>query len=153
MKRRPLLIGFGLALLLGGMGGWWLLQTWQGIPIPATAYGRLRLGMTPSLAEAAVGVPSGDYATQPRIGGILSEFGHVIRETGLPSTALPDAAGRPAPGHPEKLVVERWCWDDYWIWVAFDESGVTVGYYLLKVDDGTGRSSTLFERIRAVLGF
>jgi len=125
--------------LLGGVGvngarlGLWLSQT---DPAPVLAFGRIRLGMTLEEVEVVIGQPPGNYDTKHRIGTpSMGPLGRCVRETGIPDSSLDDAAGRPGPGYSGPLKVKSWLWNDYWIWVAFDDHGKTVGYYLIEVID------------------
>jgi hypothetical protein len=101
-------------------------------PSPVPAYDRIRLGMTLNEVEAAIGMPAGNYSGTPNLSPRMGPFGKFVKESGLPSTCLPDAVGRPMGGYLEPLTVKRWTWNNYWIWVAFNEDGKTVGYYLLR---------------------
>lgn len=86
----------------------------------------------PEITEA-IGVPPGYYDSLGPMPPSMSRLVACVRETGLPEEALPDAAGRPGKGYTGKLTVERWIWDDYCIWVTFDEYGRSKGHYLLEV--------------------
>jgi hypothetical protein len=144
MRKRRLIASAGIALLLVGLLISWALWTrWcrptgstpiDSVPTGIAEYERLRLGMTPAEVVAAIGMPPGYYdTTRPQLPPSMSPLGDFVRSTGLPTESLPDAAGRPAPDHPEKITLRMWTWSEYWIWVAFDVREKVVCYYLLKV--------------------
>jgi hypothetical protein len=115
--------------------------------VPVLAYSRIKLGMTLVEVEAAIGMPAGDYSSTPNLRPRMGPFGNHINESGIPSTCLPDAAGNAKEGYVKPLTVKRWTWDDYWIWVAFNEDGKTVGYYLLEVICGPSWFEGLLKRL------
>jgi hypothetical protein len=127
-------------------------------PLAVRRYERIRLGMTLGEVQTAIGMPPGYYASGPSLPPSMGPTGHFIRQRGLPHEDLPDAAGRPAPGHHQKLTLEFWTWDEYWIWVALDKRGSVVGYYLLQVDDYTAATHdtasppSFLDRLRALIG-
>jgi hypothetical protein len=117
----------------------------------AVKYEQIRLRMTRDEVETAIGMPPGDYDTSQHFGGLTSgPFGDYVKKRGIPPDGLPNAAGRRGAGDSEKLTVQRWTWDDYWIWVAFDERDRVVGCYLLEtVDDKYPRHPDgLFDYLR-----
>lgn len=151
MRRRP---GWMLiALLLVFVGACRALWAWLTTPIAVRAYEQIRLGMTPSEVATAIGLPPDHYDSIGPMPLSMSPSGKTIRETGLPRNYLPDAAGRPATEYPEKLGVERWIWDDYWIWVAYDKRHQVIGYYLLEVTHNPWKRPSLFEQMWTWIGF
>ena len=125
---------------------WWSVFS----PFPVRAYERLRLGMTPMEVEKAIGVPPGRYDEwEPPRGGITSgQFGIDLRESGLPRASLPHSFPE---WRDSDLTIERWVWDDFWIWVVFDKDEKVVGFYLLK-SSGPTHSPSLLDRLRQFIG-
>jgi hypothetical protein len=139
--RRRLLILLLATLVIVPVAGW---VVWRAATKPEAvkAYERLRLGMTKGEVEKAIGMPPGYYRSYPRVG---IQDGNYVRQIG----PMPDAAGRPISSLPYyEGTVERWTWDDFWIWVAFGEDGKAVGFYLLEPH----QPPTLLERVRKWLG-
>jgi hypothetical protein len=139
MRKRRLFVVLGIGLLVTCFGVALAIKlsklSANGHPI-LRAFGRIRLGMTQSEVETAIGMPPGDYDTKNFFKSLTSgPFGEYVSQSGLPDSSLPDANNRPSPGYSGKLTVHRWIWEDYWIWVAFDERDMVVGYYLLEAMD------------------
>jgi hypothetical protein len=146
--RTRILCGLTAALAAGlaaGLGAWLL---WPA-PFPVRGYERLRLGMAPDEVEAAVGVPPGIYHGWVGSSGPLGEC---LRQTGIPFQTL-TASG----GQRNGLQIDAWEWQDYHLWVAYDETGRAVGCYLLEGylfhRDRSWDRRPLLERIRSCLGF
>ena len=138
--RRLLIVGSAIVILASLLVAVALTVRWCGFSAER-AHGRIRLGMTLSEVENAVGTPPGYYRSTPLF--TTMQPVDVIRVLGLPLETL---AETPPPN------VERWIWDDYCIWVAFDNDGKAVGCYLLKVTEWPPPSPGLFDRIRNFLG-
>jgi hypothetical protein len=104
--------------------------------------------MTKSEVEGAIGMPAGDYRTNP---GWDRNFTTTLAAA---QTQVPSKQVRLEGGlwEYDSLLVRRrfdlWTWDDYWIEVLFDEQGKTLEYYLLKVTS----PSTFFDRVQRWLG-
>jgi hypothetical protein len=84
------------AVCLGIMvcgGTCWALGAGALPPDTIRAYERIRLGMTPSEVEAVIGLSPGYHDGGIPMPPFMSPCGKCVRETGLPSTALPHAAG------------------------------------------------------------
>jgi hypothetical protein len=134
LTRRRLLICLLIAtLLIVPVAGW---VVWREItkPEPVRAYERLRLGMTHEEVQTAIGAPQEDFDLP---WGDLT----IIREIGLPSAHLRDLSGF-ATG-------DQWFWDDFCIWVVFDDRGQAVGLYLI---DTGNRPPSVLEQLRAWVG-
>ena len=121
MRRRPIVLAI---VLVGAVGVWMLL-----VPEAERAYNRIRLGMTLSEVEEAIGLPPWEPTPSTLPTRVL------VRETGIP-WATHDY------GLPSALWLE---WRDYMIEVTFDESGKTVGFYLF-------RSPNFLDGVRWKLG-
>jgi hypothetical protein len=143
MKNRML---WGLAAALALSLGAWLLWP-SSLPFAVRAYHRIRLGMTPAEVETAVGVPSGIYYAPFNCSS--GPLGKCIQEAGVPfKTALERGT---------RLESEQWCWQDYWIWVVYDDTGRAVGCYLLEGypwhrNDPPPDRPGFFDRVRTWLG-
>src|SRR5262245_36009970 len=144
LTRRRLLIGLLIAtMLIVPAGGW---AVWRAIakPAPLRAYERLRLGMTLTEVEEAIGAPPGIH-TDISPAFLARRFPQHVRESGLPSeTAEADWVHA-------KLTVERWSWEEYSINVAFDDDGKAVGYYLLQWP-GEWPQPSFLDRLRQFVG-
>jgi hypothetical protein len=124
MTRRRVLCGLLLAsLVLACFAGW---LVWRAVAKPerVRAYEQLALGMTRTEVNQAIGVPPGRYTAkswdQP------SQL--YLREAGIPAVNLYEYELT----RDTDVKVEKWKWDDYWIFVAFDGEGKSVGCYLLS---------------------
>src|ERR1700722_10202424 len=98
--------------------------------------------MSPAEVDAALGMPPGYHGKKPPKGFGLAggPFGDIVREVGLPSSLLPD---RSRAGDAGVIRVERWIWEDYWIWVAYDANEKVFGYYLLEEGQHQKQNSSL----------
>src|SRR5262245_33028435 len=135
MTRGRLYVGLGLLLLLLGC----LAALWAvfGPSKAERAFNRIRLGMTRSEVESAVGLPPEDYSYSQRRYPIPFK---PIREFGVPYWCqLTTEHG--------SLIRDLWIWDNHQISVAFDRNGYAVGISLLK-----GSPMTFFEWLRDFLG-
>jgi hypothetical protein len=135
MQRKwRLWLGVTMLAVLPGVG-WLLLHLARSEPV--RAYDRIQLGMTLPEVQRAIG-RSADHSSIPLMPLSTGPFGTYLRKTGLPleNVHAPD----------QVVTVEHWTWDDYWIWVAFDEDGKAVGYYLMLMGD------SFSDRMRRALG-
>jgi hypothetical protein len=151
MTKGRLAAGLGLTLLLLGCVavGW----TWRSEPISPAGYDRIRLGMTPHEVDAALGLSAGDYYTRHAVYGTMSRpLVEPLRERGLPFRDFDDAISGRGTGRRD-IRPGMWCGNAYCIWVRFDESGSSVGAYLLKVESGRDSALTKFlDGVRFRLG-
>lgn len=137
MNRRRLLL-IGLPLLLAGLaavGAWVLYESPH-----VRAYHRLRLGMTRSDAINAIGEAPGDYRSQDNPNGW-----EVVQKAGLPHEELTGLITEKQNGLSNR--VEAWMWDDVGVFVAYDDAGEVIGYYLL-----TDATPSFLDILRANLG-
>jgi hypothetical protein len=129
MTRRPLLV-FGLlaGLLALGVGGWvfWSRDT---TCIEEDSFVRLRVGMTETEVVRIIGVPAGDYRTDPT--------GHPAGPLG-PTGAFGDGKG---------IDRKHWYSDTYWIQVVFDERGKVAGGFI-GVTPGAMPTESLSAKVR-----
>lgn len=95
------------ALLMVLVGATWALRASLTTPSAVKAYGQIRLGMSPGEVRSVISLPPGYYDGNGPMPLSISSLVKVVRETGLPMTCLPDAAGRLAARNPEALTVER----------------------------------------------
>jgi hypothetical protein len=159
MNRRVLAVGFAIApvaLALLGMG--WVLHKYPAkwgnrsvesgtfyipgreyepekndIPITKAAFKRIRLGMTMSEVEEAIGGSSGAFEGVPiPVWGAVEAYAPTVREMGMPEDEMWKKSG-------DFVTVHRWAGKSYWIHVAFDQDEKVVGCYLGKASDGWWR--------------
>jgi hypothetical protein len=143
LTRRRLLIGLLIAMAPIAPVVCWTVWRAISLPRPIRAYERIRLGMTPAEVERAIGMPPGEFA--PLTASMSRGYPQYIRESGLPSETA-DAEWVHA-----KVTVQRWRWEEYAIYVAFDEEQKAVGYYLLRWPDA-GAPPSFFDRLREFVG-
>jgi hypothetical protein len=126
-----------LGLLLALLGASFLISFTRQ-PGPVRAYERITLGMT----QQEVEMQPGNYSSTPVISSMIP-IGDCIRKMGASERVEQDfQAGR----------VRSWTWDEYQIWVTFDEDGKATGYHLLQDITEYRRSSDFFEWLRELLG-
>jgi hypothetical protein len=143
LTRRRLLIGLLIAMALIAPVVCWSVWRAISLPRPIRAYERIRLGMTPDEVERAIGMPPGEFA--PLTAYMSRGYPQYIRESGLPSETA-DAEWVHA-----RMTVQRWRWEEYAIYVAFDEDEKAVGYYLLQWP-GAWTPPSFFDRLREFVG-
>jgi len=129
MKRHwKLWLALALLVACGGVG-WIIVDPFA--HEAERAYGRLRLGMTITEVEEAIGKPVG-FREKGLV--VLPRDYRLRRETGV------------RVFH-SNLIWHAWCWSEYQIDVVYDDSSTNVGYYLYE----TPRLS-LLDRLRRVIG-
>jgi hypothetical protein len=152
MSRRLVKVVLGALILL--LPCLLMARSWRSEPISPAGFSRIRLGMTPSEVEAAIGLPAGDYYTRhQRYGATSGPFVEPLREVGIPRKVFTDAMRLRGEEPSEPLIPWMWCGNTYCIWVAFDERGTAVGAYLLKVvSDRDSTLTGLLDAVRFQLG-
>jgi hypothetical protein len=102
----------------------WLVWRAVAKPEPVRAYEQLALGMTRTEVNQAIEVPPGRYTAK----SWNPPYGLYVREAGIPAANLHEYART----RDTDVKVEKWTWHDYWIFVAFDGEGKSLGCYLLS---------------------
>src|SRR4051794_19593067 len=103
-----LLVGIALVLLAGGLVLAFVAST--GNSTALRAFARLRPGMTRQEVEKAVGMAPGDYRRR------------YFATTSPSAPAMtPDNSSDYPQGEPGQLTEECWQWDDYWLFVDYNE--------------------------------
>jgi hypothetical protein len=114
LTRRRLLILLLATLLLVSVIGWAVWR--QMVPQAVSAYERIRLGMTLTEVEQAIGKPP-EYRDS-----FFGFEGELVRQTGVPRKGASFS----------DLKVEEWWWNDHLIVVAIDDDRKVVGFYLFE---------------------
>lgn len=127
--QRPLLVLGLVALLVGGAA--WLL--WPTDPIGPRAFARIRLGMSPAEAKAVIGMPPRDTAP--------------ILDVHRGSLSLVASKGDFAEDRASSNV---WDGDEFWIMVAFDDTGAVIGVSLWEVR--SPKQPSFLDRLRTRIG-
>jgi hypothetical protein len=143
------IVGLLMAVLLVCIGTALAIRVTMPTPTGYQAYGRIRLGMTRAEVEAVIGMPPGWYDSKHREGlpPSMEPFGHTVKESGLSYKEVDDLSTR--------VTEETWFWEDYWIWVYYDETEHAVRTELIEVlDDKYPRNPPLnpIDRLRKWLG-
>lgn len=142
--RWPLLLP-GVVAVLAGVAYWLLLPT---DPIGPQAFERIQLGMTEAEVEAVVGLPPGQYYSDGYARPERSQFEpsvSLITETGVPYEEFRRDQNR--LGRSDRIPLNSWSCDRYWIKVGFGENSTAIGIYLFKVRKLDRFRPSLFERI------
>ena len=122
-----------LTVIVGTIG--WVYVMCRLDAISPASYAQVRLGMTQQEAEAAIGLPAGDYYGRHLRSGTLSgPFVSLLRESGIPERSLPERGYGVTRDGRHRVEVVHWCGNTYTIWIAFDQNtGRAVGTYLCRV--------------------
>ena len=147
-------LGVSVVVLIFYVPCWLLAWSSRSEPISPAGFRRIRLGMTPSEIETAIGLLASDHFThKPQDGAISRPVGQPLRSIGIPMNDFINAINGAGSETGESMILAIWRGDAYCIWVAFDERGSVVGAYLLKSESHRDSALTAFlDGIRIRLG-
>jgi len=103
--------------------------------------------MTADEVESHIARLPGCYSNSAKVCRLGESF-IVIRECGISFRSMIATLNSQSHNDQEQFKLEEWDWDDFSLWVMYDESSKVVGCYLLEYSSCSNRQHvTVFERL------